>query len=56
MENITEIEIKPIRRKTTNAERIKKWKSLHRKQYLDDNTKYNLWRKYKKIYLNILLD
>ena len=54
MENITEIEIKPIKRKTTNAERIKKWKSLHRQ--LEDNTKYNLWRKYKKIYLNILLD
>ena len=41
--------------KTTNAERIKKWKLLHREKYLYDKQKLNTWNKYKKIYLNILL-
>ena len=41
--------------KTTNAERIKKWKLLHREKYLHDKQKLNTWNKYKKIYLNILL-
>jgi len=42
--------------KTTNAERIKKWKSLHREKYLEDKQKYNTWVKYRKIYFNILLE
>ena len=42
--------------KTTNAERIKKWKSLHRAKYLKDKEKYNTWVKYRKIYLNTLLE
>ena len=41
--------------KTTNAERIKKQKLLHREKYLYDKQKLNTWNKYKKIYLNILL-
>ena len=54
MENNTE-EIVVIKKKTTNAERIKKWKLLHREKYLYDKQKLNTWNKYKKIYLNILL-
>jgi len=42
--------------KTTNAERNKKWKALHRAKYLKDKEKYNTWVKYRKIYLNILLE
>ena len=54
MENITEqIIVKKL--KTTNAERVKKWKLLHREKYLHDKQKLNTWNKYKKIYLNILL-
>ena len=41
--------------KTTNTERIKKWKLSHREKYLYDKQKLNTWNKYKKIYLNILL-
>ena len=52
MEN--ENQIKKI--KTTNAERIKKWKVLHREKYLKDKQRLNTWNKYKKIYMNILLD
>ena len=29
--------------KTTNAERIKKWKLLHREKYLHDKQKLNTW-------------
>ena len=54
MENNTE-EIIVTKKKNTNAERIKKWKLLHRKKYLYDKQKLNTWNKYKKIYLNILL-
>ena len=45
-----------IKTKTTNAERIKKWKLLHREKYLKDKKKLNEWNKYKKIYLQILLE
>jgi len=51
-----ENENKNIKSKTTNAERVKKWKELHRDQYLKDKQKLNTWNKYKKIYLNILLE
>ena len=54
MDNNTEEII--IKRKTANAERIKKWKLLHREKYLYDKQKLNTWNKYKKIYLNILLE
>jgi len=48
---------KPVKKiKTTNAERIKKWKLLHREEYLKAKQKLNIWNKYKKIYMNILLD
>ena len=48
---------KPIVKvKTTNAERVKKWKLNNREKYLKDKTKLNNWNKYKKIYLNILLE
>ena len=47
---------KPIKVKTTNYERVKKWKVNHREKYLKDKIKLNTWNKYKKIYLNILLE
>jgi hypothetical protein len=65
MENINEnvienVSEKKIRKKkailTTNAERIRKWKLLNREKYLQDCIKQNVWKKYKTIYLNILLD
>ena len=45
-----------IKVKTTNAERVKKWKQLHREKYLAEKQKLNNWNKYKKIYMNILLE
>lgn len=65
MENINENVIenvpeKKVRKRkqilTTNAERIRKWKLLNREKYLQDCIKQNVWKKYKTIYLNILLD
>jgi hypothetical protein len=41
---------------TTNAERVRKWKLNHREKYLYDKKKLNTWNKYKKVYLNILLE
>ena len=40
----------------TNYEYKKKWNDLHREQYLKDKQRLNTWNKYKKIYLDILLD
>ena len=57
MNNIIYENEKPIIKvKTTNAERVKKWKQLHREKYLEDKQKLNNWNKYKKIYMNILLE
>jgi hypothetical protein len=62
MENIIENNVpeKKIRKRkqvlTTNAERLRKYKELHREKYLKDCIKQNTWKKYKTIYLNILLD
>ena len=57
MNNIIYENEKPmIKVKMTNAERVKKWKLLHREKYLEDKQKLNNWNKYKKIYLNILLE
>ena len=57
MNNIIYENEKPITKvKTTNAERVKKWKQLHREKYLEDKQKLNNWNKYKKIYMNILLE
>ena len=62
MENIIENNVpeKKIRKRkqilTTNAERLRKYKELHREKYLKDCIKQNPWKKYKTIYLNILLD
>ena len=57
MNNIIYENEKPmIKVKMTNAERVKKWKQLHREKYLEDKQKLNNWNKYKKIYLNILLE
>ena len=55
MENNIE-EIVVIKKKTTNAKRIKKWKLLHREKYLEDKHKLYIWNKFKKIYMNILLE
>ena len=49
-------EILKVKVNSTNAERIKKWKLNHREKYLLDKKKLNTWYKYKKIYLNILLE
>ena len=59
IENVPVIEKKVRKRKsilTTNAERLRKYKLLNREKYLQDCTKQNMWKKYKMIYLNILLD
>ena len=44
MDNTQEIII--TKNKTTNAERIKKWKLLHREKYLLNKQKFNTWNKY----------
>ena len=41
-----------IKIKTTNAERVKKWKQLHREKYLAEKQKLNNWNKYKNIQIN----
>jgi hypothetical protein len=59
IENVQVIEKKERKRKqilTTNAERLRKYKILNREKYLQDCNKQNMWKKYKFIYLNILLD
>ena len=40
----------------TNYEYVKKWKQLNREKYLLEKHKLYIWNKYKKIYLNILLE
>ena len=42
--------------KKTNYEYVKKWKVTHREKYLEDRHKLYIWNKYKKIYMNILLE
>ena len=49
-------EIVIVKVNSTNAERVKKWKLNHREKYLKDKAKLNTWNKYKKVYLNILLE
>ena len=59
IENVQVIEKKVRKRKsilTTNAERLRTYKLRNREKYLQDCTKQNMWKKYKMIYLNILLD
>jgi len=59
IENVPVIEKKVRKRKsilTANAERLRKYKLLNREKYLQDCMKQNMWKKYKMIYLNILLD
>jgi hypothetical protein len=53
-----EIKIKKWTRGTrkTNYEYLKIWRERHREQYLIEKKKLNEWNKYKKIYLNILLE
>ena len=55
-ENINIENIKPIKVKKSNYEAVKRWKLNHREQHLKHKTKLNTWNKYKKIYLNILLE
>jgi len=40
----------------TNYEYKKIWNDRHREKYLEDKHKLNIWNKYKKIYMNILLE
>ena len=60
MENIDENNVKTKRwtrgTRKSNYEYVKKWKTTHREKYLKDNHSLYIWNKYKKIYLNILLE
>ena len=59
IENVPVIEKKVRKRKsilTTNAERLRTYKLRNREKYLQDCMKQNMWKKYKMIYLSILLD
>ena len=40
----------------TNYEYVKKLKQTHREKYLEEKHKLYVWNKFKKIYLNILLE
>ena len=59
-ENIDNVIIKTKRWtrgiRKTNYEYVKKWKQLNREKYLLEKHKLYIWNKYKKIYLNILLE
>ena len=59
-ENIENVIVKPKRWtrgiRKTNYEYGKKWKQLHREKYLLEKHKLYIWNKFKKIYLNILLE
>ena len=60
MENNNENIVKPKKwvrgDRKTNYEYVKKWKVTHREKYLEDKHKLYIWNKYKKIYMNILLE
>ena len=59
-ENIDNVIIKTKRWtrgiRKTNYEYVKKWKQLNGEKYLLEKHKLYIWNKYKKIYLNILLE
>ena len=61
MENNNENNVVKTKRWTrgvrkTNYEYKKIWNDRHREKYLEDKHKLNVWNKYKKIYMNILLE
>ena len=61
MENIEEnITVKPKRwtrgERKPNYHYLKTWRDRNRDKYLLEKKKLNDWNKYKKIYLNILLE